>query len=186
MTKEDFFGRFCKTLENTKRIYELDGDGDSLHDSLILWFGENYLSLDPDEIKPRIVKDSCAEGVDALLIDDIDKRLIFVAAKTVKTFDKTADNFSETDVKSTLAGVRFLINGEYKGKITPKLEDLVNEYHALDKTGDYKALVIFLAFKKLPVSNKYMENFEKEFSRIKCDFFDFDSLYDFYNNVYFS
>lgn len=184
MTKEDFFDRLYKTLENIKRIYELDGNRDSVHDSFILWFGENYLSLDPDEIKPRIVEDSSAEGVDALLIDNIDKRLIFVAARTVKTFDKTTDNFPENDVKSTLAGIRFLVEGDYKGKITPELENLLNEYHALDKTGDYKTSVIFLAFKKPPKDNKYIEDFEKGFPTIKCEFFDFDKIYDFYKDVY--
>ena len=95
MNKRDFFDRFIGLLENTKEKYELD----TKHDALIMWFGEYYLSLDPDETKERIVNDKHAEGVDAILIDQTNYNLYFIQAKTVENFDKTTNNFSENDVK---------------------------------------------------------------------------------------
>jgi|GEM_PF-1483408 len=180
MDKKDFFDRFIRLLENTKEKHELD----NLHDALIMWFGENYLFLDPDEIKERIVNDKHAEGIDAILIDSTNYSLFFIQAKSVKNFDTAENNFSENDVKSTLGGIRFVLKGDYKGKITPELENLVDEYHDLDKTGDYKSAIIFLTLKKKPVDYKFIQNFKDEFPQIEIEFYDFDWLFDFYVNKY--
>lgn len=180
MDERDFFGRFISLLENTKERHELD----DIHDALILWFGENYLSLDPDDVKERIIRDKHAEGIDAVLIDQRNYDLFFIQAKTVTTFDKTKNNFPENDVKSTLAGARFLVKGDYKGKITPELENLIDEYHDLDRTGDYKTTVLFLTLKKEPIDNKYIEGFKKDFPKAGVDFYNFEWLFDFYVNKY--
>ncbi len=180
MNKRDFFDRFTGLLENTKDKYELE----TKHDALIMWFGKNYLSLDPDDIKERIVNDKHAEGVDAILIDQTNYNLFFIQAKTVENFDKTTNNFSENDVKSTLQGVRFLLQGDYRNRITPGLENLVDEYHELDKLGDYKTIIIFLALKSKPVDDKYIKSFNQDFPMIVVDFYDFDKLFDFYVNKY--
>ncbi len=180
MNKRDFFDRFIGLLENTKEKYELD----TKHDALIMWFGENYLSLDPDETKERIVNDKHAEGVDAILIDQINYNLFFIQAKTVENFDNTTNNYSENDVKSTLQGIRFLLQGDYKKKITPELENLVDEYHELDRTGDYKTTIIFLALKSKPVDDKFIKSFKQDFPMIAVNFYDFDKLFDFYVNKY--
>lgn len=180
MNKQDFYDRFKRLLENTKERHELD----TLHDALIMWFGENYLFLDPDDIKERIVSDKHAEGVDAVLIDQINYKLLFVQAKTVENFDNTKNNLSETDVKSTLEGIRFLLKSDYKGKITPELENLVDEYHDLDKTGDYKTIILFLHLNEGLVDYKFVHAFNIEFPNITVDFYNFDWLLDFYTNKY--
>ncbi len=180
MKEQDFFDRFIKLLEKTKEDYELG----TLHDALIVWFGENYLSLDPEELKERIVCDSHAEGVDAILIDQTNFNLFFIQAKSVNDFNNTRNNFSENDVKLTLNGIQFLLRGDYKGKITPELENLVNEYHELDRSGDYKTIILFLTLKKKPLDYKFIENFKKDFNQIKVEFYDFDWLFDFYENEY--
>ena len=115
MNKQNFFDRFIGLLENTKERYELE----TIHDVLIVWFGENYLSLDPEEVKERIVSDKHAEGVDAILIDQINYNLFFIQAKTVENFDNTKNNFPENDIKSTLTGIRLLLRGDYKGSVNP-------------------------------------------------------------------
>lgn len=180
MNKEDFFGRFDRLLENAKERYELD----TLHDALILWFGENYLFLDPCETADRIVKDSHAEGVDAILINPVDYELIFIQAKIVDNFKNTTKYFPENDIKLTLGGIRFLLKGDYKGKITPELENLVDEYHEFDKTGDYKTLVLFLTLKKKPIDHKFIDNFKGDFPQVDIKFCDFDWFYDYYVNTY--
>lgn len=180
MKERDLFDRFIKLLENTKDKMELE----TIHDALIMWFGENYLSLDPDDIKERIVADKRAEGVDAIFIDQTNYELIFLQAKTVDTYDNTQKHFPEDELKSTLAGIRFLLKGDYKGHITPELENLVDEYHELDKTSDYSNRIIFLALKKKPADEKFISDFSKEFTQIKIDFYDFDWLADFYANKY--
>ena len=180
MNKRDFFDRFTGLLENTKEKYELD----TKHDALIMWFGENYLSLDPNETKERIVNDKHAEGVDAILIDQINYNLLFIQAKTVENFGNTMNNFSENDVKLTLEGIRFLLQSDYKGKITPELENLVDEYHELDRTGDYKTTILFLILKKEPVDDKFIKAFLQDFPKIEINFYDFDRLFDFYVNRY--
>lgn len=114
-------------------------------------------------MKDRIVKDKHAEGVDAVLIDEINYRLIFIQAKTVENFDNTKNNFPENDIKLTLEGIRLLVRGDYKGKITPELENLIDEYHELDKIGNYKTSIIFLTLKKPATDNKYIINFQDEF-----------------------
>lgn len=179
MDEKDFFDRFINSLRNTKERYELD----NLHDALILWFGENYLFLDPEDVKERIIKDVHAEGVDAVLIDDMSYHLLFVQARVVNEFDNTNKNFPENNVKSTLEGVRFLLKGDYKGKITPELENLVDEYHEKEKTGDYKTKILFLTLKK-KISSKFMDGFKKDFPQIEIEFYDFDWFFKFFVNVY--
>jgi len=180
MKRRDFFDRFVELLKNTREKYELD----TIHDALILWFGEYYFSLDPEEVKERIVHDKHAEGVDAILIDQINYNLLFIQAKTVDNFNHTENNFGENDLKSTLEGVRLLLKGAYKRKITPELENLVDEYHELDKTGDYKTKILFLTLKKKPVDNKYIDSFNQDFPQIEVYFFDFERVSDFYVNRY--
>lgn len=180
MNKRDFFDRFISLLKNTKSKYELD----SIHDALIVWFGENYFLLDSEEVKERIVSDNHAEGVDALLIDQINYNLVFIQAKTVNNFDNTEKNFSENAIKLTLEGVRFLLRGNYRGRITPGLENLIDEYHELDKTSDYKTKIVFLTFSKKPVDDKFIESFHQEFPEIEVIFYGFDDLMDFYITKY--
>lgn len=180
MNENVFFDRFSGLLTNTKDRYDLN----DIHDSLIVWFCENYLSIDPNEVKERIVKDSHAEGVDAVLIDEINYRLIFIQAKTVSNFENTKNNFQENDLKLTFEGFRFLAKGDYRGQITPELENLINEYHELDKTGNYKTSIIFLTLKKPPLDEKFITNFKLDFRDVEVLFFDFDKLFDFYKNEY--
>lgn len=180
MTPEDFFDRFILSLENLKDTYQLD----TLHDALILWVGENCISLDPDDVRDRIVKDSHAEGVDAVLIDSLQRVLIFVQAKAADTFTSTSNNYSETDLKNTLEGVRFLLRSNYKGHITPKLENLVDEYHELDRTFDYKTIVLFVSLKDKPVAYKFVEAFKEDFPQVDVYFWDFDWLFTFYRDNY--
>lgn len=180
MNKRDFFDRFAGLLENTRERYELD----TVHDAMIIWFGENYLFLDPEEVNERIVNDKRAEGVDAILINQTDYELLLIQAQTVDNFHNTQKNFSENDLKSTLEGIRFLLKGDYKGQITSKLENLIDEYHEFDRSGDYRTRVIFLALKKRPVDEKFIKQFNQDFPQIVVDFYDFEWLYDFYINKY--
>jgi len=180
MNERDFFDRFTGLLGTIQDRYELD----NIHDALIMWFGENYLSLDPNDIKERIVKDKHAEGVDAIFIDRTNYELIFFQAKTVDKYDNTQKNFPEDALKSVLAGIRFLLKGDYKGKITPALENLIDEYHEEEKTGNYSTRIIFSALKKKPTDGKFIRDFEKEFQQSKVNFYDFDWLADFYVNKY--
>jgi len=83
MEEKVFFDRFIMLLQGVQERYELE----STHDALIMWFGEYFLYLDPDDIKQRIVKDSHAEGVDALLLNDKNLELVFVQARTVEKFE---------------------------------------------------------------------------------------------------
>ncbi len=180
MDKKEFFERFISLLENTKDRFELD----NIHDALIVWFGENCLSIDPDDVKERIVVDRHAEGIDAILKDDNKYELLFIQAKTVNCFENTNSNFSENDLKSTLYGLRFILKSEYKGKITPELENLIDEYHEMDRTGDYKTKVLFLTLKKRPMDYKFIDSFKSEFQNIEIEVWDFDKIFDFYNNAY--
>jgi len=180
MNEEDFFDRFSRSLGNVKKEYGLD----TIHDALILWFAEYYLFLDPVEVTEGIVQDNRAEGIDAILEDRINYKLLFIQAKSVDNFANTSKNFPENSIKSTLAGVRFLLRGDYKGEITPKLENLVDEYHELDKTGDYKTEVLFLTLKRKPVDYKFIENFKGDFQQVEVTFYDFDWLFDFYVHNY--
>ncbi len=180
MDKKDFFDRFGKLLQKTKDEYDLD----TVHDAFIVWFGENYLSLDPDDVKERIVIDKHAEGIDAIFVDQINFNLYIIQAKTVDDFGKTSANLSEKDVQSTLEGCRLLLRGDYKGKITPKLENLVDEYHELDKTGEYETTILFLILKQNPIDEKFADTFKADFRQIRVEYFNFDWFYKFYNEVY--
>jgi hypothetical protein len=180
ITKKDFYDRFIALLDNVRDTYELN----NIHDALIVWYGENVLFLDPVDAKERVVTDNCAEGVDSILVDEESYHLKFVQCKTVASFNKTKDNYSENDIKSTLAGVRYLLKGDYKEHITPKMENLVDEYHELDKTGNYITSVTFIALKDLPVDDKFMTAFKGEFPDIKIDFLGFDWFYKFYTEEY--
>jgi hypothetical protein len=180
ISKKDFFDRFIELLSNIKDTYELD----NIHDALIVWFGENYLSLDPMTVKERIARDSHAEGVDSILVDEEGFNLHFVQSRTVTDFKNTEKNYPEGDLASTLQGIRFLIKDNYKGNITPKLENLVDEFHELDKTGHYKTSVVFITLKQPPADDKYLRAFNKDFPSVEISFFDFDWLYKFYTKDY--
>ena len=156
---------------------------DSIHDSLIVWFAENSMYLDADEIKERIVEDKHAEGIDAVLIDQRNYIIYFVSAKT-NAFDGIERNLPENDVKSTLAGMRFLLTGDYKGKITPELENLIDEYHELANSGNYETRVLFVFMKNNPVDDKFVKDFNKDFEKVKVIFIDFKELKGFYEDSY--
>lgn len=181
MEETDFFDRFTKLLENTRDRYDLD----TKHDALIAWFGEYCLGIDPDDVVERIIKDSHAEGIDSILIDRIDYKILFVQAKTADTFENTQKNFEENDLKLTFEGFRLLM-GDYKGKITPELENLVDEFHELDSTDTYKTEILFLALKKKPTDEKFVVNFRRDFGEVDVSFYDFDELHRVYENKYLS
>lgn len=180
MDKEIFFKRFRTLLDKLKNEYDLESE----HDALILWFGENYISLDPIDVKTRIVSDKRAEGVDAILLDQMNFDLYFIQAKTVSQLDKTENNYPESDLKLTLEGIRYLLTGDYTGKITPRLENLIDEYHEYDKTGNFNTIILFLCMKKNPSDFKFIESFEKEFPSISINFFNFDWIFNFYTDKY--
>jgi hypothetical protein len=180
MNKADFFDRFIMILKNTKEKYDLD----SIHDGFIVWLGENFFLLDPLDVKDRIVKDSHAEGIDAVLLNQSEYEICFIQAKTVEAFKNTAKNFPENELKNVLEGVRFLLRGNYKGKITSELENIVDEYHDLDQTGDYVTKIYFFALKQAPVDMKYVEEFKKDFNGIQIKYFGFDEIFDFFVNKY--
>lgn len=180
MDDSTFFDRYNNLLQKTKTDFDLD----STHDAFIAWFGENVLKLDPNEIKERIVIDEKAEGIDAILIDEKNFDLIFCQAEIAETLDSTKKHFKESKLKSTLEGVRFLITGDYKGKITPELENLTDEYHEFDKTGDFKTKIFIITLKKETEDKKYIEAYKTSFPNIEIKFFDFEFIKDFYINEY--
>jgi len=180
MKDEEFFDRFKRILNKTKNLHSLD----NLHNALIVWYAENALFLDPEEVVERIVNDKHGEGVDAILIDENNTELMFVQAKTVENFNNTRYNLPENGIKTTLEGVRFLIKGDYKGKITPELENLVDEYHEKDKTGNYKTRVLFLTLKQKPLDFKFIKRFQEEFEKAGVKIIDFNELKNFYEDTY--
>lgn len=180
MDIELFYEQFITLLDNLKDEYELE----SRHDALILWFGENSINLESAEVKNRIFTDSYAEGIDAVLLDEQNLTFYFIQAKTVNQFSNTGSNLSEIDVKSTLSGTKFLLKGNYKGKITPVLENLVDEYHELVKTFRYQTVVLFLIMMKDPTDFKFVEEFKKEFPQVNINFFNIDWIHDFYENTF--
>lgn len=180
MDDATFFDRFKKLLEKIREKYELD----NIHDALLLWFGENYFYLDPEDIKDRIVRDSHAEGIDGIFVDEKQFNLLFVQGETVSQLDNTQNNFSETKLKSTLQGARFLLKGDYKSKITPELENYTDEYHEFDKTGNYKTKILFIILKQKPVGDKFIEDFKREFPEVDVIFFDFDFIKNYYIKEY--
>lgn len=179
MNRSVFFKRFTSLLRGVKEKTELD----SIHDALIFWTGVNYIGIEDDECKERIVSDRCAEGIDGILVDNNDFVLYIVSGKTVTTYKNTKKNFPENSVKLALAGAKFITKGEYRGKITPQLENLVDEYQELQNTGEYEVKMLFIVLQKDPVARKYIDEFEKEFS-IKVEFLDIDKIQDFYENKY--
>ena len=182
MNDKVFFERLMKGLQKTKDIYELD----NLHDAFIVWYAENVLQMEGEEARERIVADAHAEGVDAVFMDDSNGRVVFLQAKTVREFSKTQNNLPENDIKATLTGMRLLLQGEYKGKITPELENLVDEYHDKANTGDYVTEIVFLTLKQGPLDTKFIDDFKKDFENVHVKVVDFAILKDFYEDEYLS
>lgn len=180
MEEKDFFDRFIKLLENEKTNQELE----NIHDALIYWIGVYMFNLDSDDMKDRIVRDDFAEGVDAIWIDSNEFEMSFIQALTKNDLDQTKQSFPENKIKLTLEGVRLLIAGDYKGRITPKLENLTDEYHDLEITGNYKVLIRFLTLSKGLDTNKFIDTFKKDFPQITVEFIDFKKIYDFYTKHY--
>ena len=154
---------------------------DTIHDALLFWYGENFLKNDTDDLKERIVPDGSAEGIDAILIDKTKPTIYFLQGKVVADVDKVFDDFEENKIKLTLMGAELLLKGNYKGKITPDLENFVDEYHELNKYGNYETILLFLAMKKPPQSDKFIQEFLNNNRLIKIQFFDFEKIINLYN-----
>ena len=117
-------------------------------------------------------------------MDNQKLNLIFIQAETVQKIENIDDNFGENKLKCTLEGVRLLIKGDYKGKITPELENYTDEYHEFDKSGDYRTKIVFILLKKQPSDDKFIQSFKKDFPEIEIEFFDFDSIKKYYMEEY--
>ena len=178
----DFYNRLISLLNNIKEIYDLN----DIHDAFIVWFSENKYNISTEDVIERIVHDSHAEGIDAVLVDQNNYTLYFLSANTVEKYNNTRKNLSETDIKSTLGGIRLLLTDNYKGIITPELENLINEYHELVNRGIYETKIIFLTMNKEPVDYKFIDLFLKDYPKVKIEIFDFNKIFDFYNNEYLS
>lgn len=181
MQDKDFFERLKALLQKTREEYGLT----NLHDAFIVWYAENALQMDAEEVIERIVTDTHGEGVDAVLVDNNEMRLIFLQAKTVTDYLHSQRNLSENDIKTTLEGVRFLIFGDYKGKITPDLENLIDEYHEKANTGEYTTQLVFLVLKQPPLDEKFIDAFEKDVE-VEVEIMDFDRVKTFYEEEYLS
>jgi len=180
MDERMFFNRFADLLENYKNKYSLEDN----HDAFIIWFGETCLGCEPRETSERIIRDYRAEGVDALLLDRNNNEYFFIAAKTVKDYEYTKRNFRETDIKSTLQGLRLLLRGDYKGKITTELENLVKEYHEDNRLEHYKTSLLFLTLKAEPIDFKFVKEFNNDFPKVEVRFFSFENIFKIYSDIY--
>ena len=180
MENKDFFERLASALENIQKEHELENK----HDALLFWYLLYKYDLDPTDLAERIVHDKQAEGVDGVVLDARQNYFYFVQGKSVEKFTNTAKNLSETDVKTTLAGVHFLIKGSYKGKITPGLENFVDEYHDFERSGDYKTRVLFIVEQQPPVSAKFIDEFTASHSGVDVEIVDFKTLKTFYESEY--
>lgn len=180
MTNQDLFDRLIRLLKQFQENHSLE----SLHDAFILWFAQYHLALDPDEVAERIVQDRHAEGVDALLVDHHKRILYFLQAKTTSKAAQMEKNLPETELKTMLAGVQFLLQGDYRSKITPELEDLVDEYHTLDKTGDYKTKVLFAHWKANPVDLKFVDAFKSQHDPIEVEILGISRIAEIYTTEY--
>ena len=179
MTNKDFFERLSNALDNIAKEHELP----TKHDALLFWYLLYKYDLDPLDLKERIVHDKHAEGIDALVLDARLNSFYFVQAKSAATLEGTTKNLSENDIKTTLSGVTFLLKGDYKGHITPELENFVDEYHDYEKSGDYKTKLVFVIEKQPPVSDKFIKEFISN-TKIDVEIISFSALKDFYEKGY--
>jgi hypothetical protein len=179
MDDKEFFDRLASALENIRKEHELDNK----HDALLFWYLQYKYDLDPDDLKERIVHDHHAEGVDGVVLDRRQNAFYFVQGKSSQDFGGTAKPLPENDAKLTLSGVRFLLQGDYKGKITIELENLVDEYHDYEKSGDYKTIVLFIAERQDPVSTKFIEEFTQATGK-SVEIITFAKIKEFYEKEY--
>ncbi len=175
--KEIFYLRLLGALKHTKETFELR----NIHDALIVWYGQNRYFIDPEDIKDRIVEDKHAEGIDAILFDKSNNRFIFVQAKTVERYDRTKKHLPENELKKVTAGFGLLVSEKIKGKITPLLQNLVEEYKEYDNKGYYDTEILILTLKRRPASLKYLEHLKQNYERLKYEVIDFDGLFELYN-----
>jgi hypothetical protein len=179
MEDKNFFDRLASALENIRKEHDLQDK----HDTLLFWFLLYKHDLDPGDLRERIVHDKHAEGVDAVVLDARQNLFYFAQAKSVANFANTKKNLPEADVKATLAGVEFLLRGDYKGKITPELENFVDEYHDYERSGDYQTKVVFVAEQQPPVSTKFIDDFIAN-HKVTIELISFAALKEFYEKEY--
>jgi hypothetical protein len=180
MDDKTFYERLASALQSIKDEYELADK----HDALIFWYLRFKFDLDESDLKDRIVRDMHAEGVDALILDSRQRTFYFVQGKSSDAFDGVTRNLGENEVKKTLSGTSYLLNGDYKGHITPELENFVDEYHDFDRSGDYQTKVLFLIEKKPPVSDKFINDFKHRHPKVDVEIIDFSGLKSFYETEY--
>lgn len=184
MNDELDFENLKRTLEIVKSEYKFEDE--HLHNSLIAWFAENYLDLDSDIIKEGIVKDSRTEGIDSIFLNEEKNVYYIISTKSKNDFKNTINNYPESEILKTIAGFEFLLKSDYKGKITPEIENLVDEFHDKISTGGYTTCLIFLAMLEEPFDDKYILEFNKKYKKNKiiCEFYNYKFIINFYNNIF--
>lgn len=174
--QQEYYNKIYSLLTTIKNENNLDNE----HDALIFWYGNWFIGIDKEDIKERTINDKNGEGIDAILLDEVNTTFYFIQAETVKNVDKIGNEFSEDKVKGTFTGLRLLIKGDYKRHITPDIEDLVDEFHEKNKYNGYKIVMLFLLMKKAPTRSTFIDQFKEEFPDIELKFFDFEKLINCY------
>jgi hypothetical protein len=153
--------------------------------AMIFWFAKNFIGVnDDDEIKTRITDGPNDEGIDGIFVDE-DGVIWVVNACTVNTFGNTTKNLPETDLKIAFEGFRLITIGDYRGKVNPLLEDLLKEYHELQKTGA-SVKFVFVHLSQKPASMTYVTQFNSDFSSVPVVFADFQTLKQTYESYLIS
>ncbi len=181
LSKELCYRRIINLLEKIAIKHGLrTTKDDGIHDAFIVWFAERINSIDPIEATKSIAEDRRGEGIDAILPDRRKKRIFFIQARTAKTFKNVNKSFGDPDIKSSLGGVKAVLDNKFKGEFTPVLEKLADQAHNLITNSGFDAEVCFLTFKKKPRRSIYIEQFQEEYP-VKVTFIDFEWVYNFYS-----
>lgn len=124
--------------------------------------------------------DTNGEGIDAIFFDEDNREFWFVQGKGITQFNHSRYQFPENDIKITIAGLEFLLTGDYKGKITPLIETYVDEFHQAEREASCKKNLVFLTLKTEPPSSNTISRFKQDHRNIEVSFFDFKKLKSYY------
>jgi hypothetical protein len=180
MEDEDFYNRFMRDLKN---IAESRNYKSQPGKAFVFWLAKNYFHIeDEDECEARISDGFNDEGIDGIFIDEEEGFIYIVNASTVTHFKNTHGNIPEGDIKNLFAGYELITFGDYRGKVNPILEDLVKEYHELQKTAEFNVKLMFFSLTKPPISKKYVKEFCGKHASVEVEFIDFDATKAIYEH----
>ena len=148
------------------------------------WIGTYLFEIvDKEECRNSICDQGNDQGIDGVFFDEETKTVEIVQLEFPQK-QNMGNSFSENKIVKTLAGVRLITRGEFRGKVAPRLEELAKRYIDAVNGSGYRVKVSFVSLYGPPVNNLHVDLFRKDFETVTVEFIGLEPLKKFFEKDY--